>query len=169
MSGNFLSGQIPTTVGELASLKMINLNANYLEGLVPWSISLLPNLTSLLLYQNSFTGFGNLTDSLAQTFVNPLLQTQLTTIGIGRNLFSGTIPAEIFLLPNLLSLAALDNCWVGDIPPQICNATKLESLILDGLTGGSSCKKNVFPWLANLNFPSKCDIFQFNWEHFDYF
>ncbi len=58
------------------------------------------------------------------------------------NAFSGSIPKEIFLLPNITILVLSKNCFHGNLPKAMCEAETLTNLILDGLSSSTSCKSN---------------------------
>ncbi len=44
----------------------------------------------------------------------------------------------------LQNLAAVSNCFRGRLPSNICNASALVSLALDGLSTASSCRHKLF-------------------------
>jgi Leucine-rich repeat (LRR) protein len=51
-----LSGTIPASLGEIASLQSILLGSNLLNGTIPTELAQIPNLTSLELQSNFLTG-----------------------------------------------------------------------------------------------------------------
>jgi len=131
-AGNNLTGEIPSSIGNLASLTYLNLNNNELTGEIPSSIGNLTSLTNLNLNSNELTGeipssIGNLTS--------------LTRFSLGNNKLTGDIPKFI---GNLTSLTYLDlsgtyssssissiNKLTGEIPNSIGNLTSLTYLFLD--------------------------------------
>ena len=56
LSGNNLTGTIPTELGLLSSLEDLNLEANQLSGTIPTEMGLLSNLKELTLSFNQLTG-----------------------------------------------------------------------------------------------------------------
>jgi hypothetical protein len=99
---------------------------NHFTGRLPIGLSYLYYLETFLLQFNSFS--GNLDAFRPRNGSFPFL----SNIDISKNLFTGTLPAEAFLLPSLSSFAAVENCISGRISSDICRADKLISLALDG-------------------------------------
>ena len=80
---NKLSGEIPTSLGNLKALKLLNISYNNLYGRIPTSLGYLENLESLDLSHNNLS--GSIPQSLAK------LQ-QLTTLDVSNNKLTGKIP-----------------------------------------------------------------------------
>ena len=81
-----ITGEIPSSIGQLINLTKLWLHNNQLTGEIPPEIGNLTNLTSLSLSNNQFTGeipseIGNLTN--------------LTSLYLYDNQFSGEIPQEV--------------------------------------------------------------------------
>ncbi|MBY0379039.1 MAG: hypothetical protein K2P99_01420, partial [Burkholderiales bacterium] len=168
LSNNYLSGSLPTIIGNYPFINQIILNNNLFSSFLPslenntllvaleiannqfighLPISLLKNqyLQQLFLQNNHFSG------SLS-SFLNGTLQKRLVSIDVSANEFTGTLPIELFIdAPNLVSFAASSNCLEGSIPEVICQVTTLNSLSLDGLSTSSSCRKDLFPNIPGLN------------------
>ena len=109
---NQLTGQIPSSIGNLINLERLWLNGNEFTGEIPSSIGNLTNLEYLYLQDNQFTGeippeIGNLTN--------------LNSLSLYDNQLTGEIPVEIGYLTNLGSLDLSDNQLTGEIPSEICN------------------------------------------------
>tara|TARA_Y100001934_G_scaffold66425_1_gene82508 strand:+ start:1780 stop:2514 length:735 start_codon:yes stop_codon:yes gene_type:complete len=109
---NQLTGEIPSDIGKLINLEILNLNENQLTGEIPVEIGNLTYLTRLELYNNQLTGeippeIGNLTN--------------LTYLRLHNNQLTGEIPPEIGNLTNLTSLSLSYNQLSGVIPSEICN------------------------------------------------
>ena len=56
LSNNQLTGTIPTLVGTLTNLQLLDFSSNKLNGTIPTELGLLSNLNGLLLEANYFTG-----------------------------------------------------------------------------------------------------------------
>jgi len=108
-------------------------NTNWLDSSQP-----LETWHGLSLVNNRVTsinlGDNNLTGSLP-TEIGDF--TELNYLGLWSNLITGTIPSEIGNLSNLVELDLSPNAFSGTIPPEIGNLTNLEILWLNqnGLTG----------------------------------
>jgi len=147
-------------LGSLTELRYLDLGSNSLSGSVPRSFSNLVLLQHLLLANNSLTSF--LLDSPPTSFENlqvPTSFTNLNVVDLSNNAFSGSLSPYFFLLPKLDTFASSANCFNGTLPQSICNATKLKSLSLDGLSSGMSCKRLL--WSTGLrNGPLHFDAMQ---------
>ena len=56
LDDNQLTGEIPSTIGNLTNLEVLNLRSNQLTGEIPSEIGQLTNLTQLVLIENQLTG-----------------------------------------------------------------------------------------------------------------
>jgi len=137
LSYNQLAGTLPHTLSELSSVQILKVSMNKLSGVVPSSYRRLVNLTTFSLRGNSFYGdiFG---------FIDPAVQTQLSTLDISENAFNGNLHPGIFNLPALQTFIAGSNCFSGFMPENICSARLLETLVLTGLSSGVSCRDNIW-------------------------
>jgi hypothetical protein len=70
----------------------------------------------------------------------------LQTIDISINALSGTLPQELFQLPQLTSVAAGENCFdiKASFTNQICQGRNLTLLFMNGLETAPSCRINRF-------------------------
>ncbi len=143
LRGNGLSGTLPTSIGDLIYLQILNLgpfeNAtggrtfNSLSGGIPTSIQNLKELTVLdLHYAQGLT--GNIPAEIG-------LLPKLNKLDLSRNSLGGSLPASIFL--NLYDLELLDvssnQSIDGSFPATFAGVTKLKYLNLSdcGFTSGS--------------------------------
>ncbi|XP_065874959.1 receptor-like protein EIX2 [Euphorbia lathyris] len=146
ISGNFLSGNIPSSLNKmqqlavldlsnnqfsgnvfsdwegLEALNTIDLSNNNLSGGIPNTICSLPQLQILKLNGNNLS--GDLSFSLQNC-------TRLVTLDLGGNKFSGKIPNWIGERLVSISLVNLqDNKFSGSIPQQLCDLSDLHILNL---------------------------------------
>ncbi|GFQ02876.1 protein strubbelig-receptor family 8, partial [Phtheirospermum japonicum] len=115
LAGNSLTGNIPYSVSNMASLSYLNISQNMLSqsvgdmfanhsalttldisfnnftGDIPPSFASLTNLSTLLLQNNQLTGS-----------LNVLVGLPLTNLNVANNHFSGWIPQELISLPNFV-------------------------------------------------------------------
>ena len=106
---NDLSGTIPTELGNLGSLLILNLGENQLSGPIPTELGKLANLQTLYLHKNKLSG------TIPTQLGN--LQT-LNYLSLGGNQLSGTIPTQLGSLANLFQLYLYENKLSGTIPTE---------------------------------------------------
>lgn len=138
---NLLTSTIPESLSRLQQLQKLSLFNNFLEGTVPPSFSRLRNLVLLLLQNNQLTG-------PIMNIVNATHQPYLRTLQLSDNQFTGDIPDEPFRIPGFSQFSAVSNCLHGSIPHNICNATALNILALDGVGTARNCRILLFPKLT---------------------
>ncbi|XP_058076420.1 receptor-like protein EIX2 [Magnolia sinica] len=129
LSRNNLHGSIPPTLGGCTQMEALDLSGNHLSGPIPESIGLLTQLRTLHLNEN------NLSQELPSSMKNC---SSLETLDLGENTFSGCIPTWIGKsFPSLRILRLRSNTFSGEIPLQISNLTSLQVLDLanNHLTG----------------------------------
>ncbi|PON86272.1 LRR domain containing protein [Trema orientale] len=120
--GNQLSGKIPDDIGRLQRLTVLNLADNALTGEIPASIVSIGGLKHLDLTNNQLTGgipsnFGKLG--------------MLSRALLGRNQLTGTIPESISSMKRLADLDLSMNRISGPIPSSIGKMRVLATLNLD--------------------------------------
>jgi RHS repeat-associated protein len=115
-SGNNLTGTVPSQIGNLTYLILLNLGGNNLTGSFPNQLSQLSNLLHFIIPDNQFTG------SFPSSISNC---TNLIRIFAEFNQFSGSIPVEITTLKNLRGMQLDHNNFSGSIPAEIVNMRSL--------------------------------------------
>ena len=127
---NNLTGTIPTELGNLNNLKLLELSLNRsLSGPIPPDIGRLSRLQDLRMRRTGVSGpipaeFGMLAN--------------LRNLALGENALSGPIPAELGKLANLEMLSLAENDLTGSIPQelgQLANLKELEVANNVGMSG----------------------------------
>jgi len=119
LNSHNLTGTLPEELGELSSLKSLELFNNNLGGQIPVSLGNLLGLEVLKLSNNNLTGaipasLGNLTS--------------VHTIFLAYNQLTGTIPSSIGNLAALKILYLQGNSLTGTLPSSMANLSALEEL-----------------------------------------
>eukprot|EP00586_Coscinodiscus_wailesii_P011186 CAMPEP_0172498048 /NCGR_PEP_ID=MMETSP1066-20121228/108768_1 /TAXON_ID=671091 /ORGANISM="Coscinodiscus wailesii, Strain CCMP2513" /LENGTH=571 /DNA_ID=CAMNT_0013271157 /DNA_START=164 /DNA_END=1879 /DNA_ORIENTATION=+ len=137
-------GTLPSELGELVSLKTLNLSQNLIEGTIPPAIAALPHLEKFNLNQNMLSGYLPLFNSpvlLELTVADNLLfgslpstfgdrHERLEWLDLSGNSMYGRIPASIGHMKNLHTLTLSDNNFSGTIPAALGDAA-LNYLYMD--------------------------------------
>ncbi|XP_010464098.1 PREDICTED: receptor-like protein 12 isoform X1 [Camelina sativa] len=147
LSYNHLSGQIPSSFGNLSQLTSLYLSGNYFSGLIPSSLGNLFHLTSLRLYGNNLVGeipssLGNLSyltflDLSTNNFVGEIPSSfgslnQLSILRVDNNKLSGNLPLGLINLTMLSELSLFHNQFTGTLPPNLTSLSILESFSANG-------------------------------------
>ncbi|KAK2981730.1 hypothetical protein RJ640_005982 [Escallonia rubra] len=132
LSNCSIGGEIPAEIGNLTELINLELSSNKLTGEIPLEISKLTKLWQLELYDNQLT--GTLPVGLGQ-LVN------LEYFDASTNYLEGTL-SELRFLSNLVSLQLFENNFSGDVPEELGDFKKLVNLSLytNRLTGSLPLK-----------------------------
>ncbi|KAI7731952.1 hypothetical protein M8C21_008964, partial [Ambrosia artemisiifolia] len=120
LNDNKLSGEIPTSLERLTSLRALYLDYNLLSGTIPESLGNLTSLTVLVLSGNQLTGL--IPRSLGNLMV-------LRRLDLSENLLNGSIPFSIGRLSNL-EILYLNFNSLSSIPTSIGNLSELQFLDL---------------------------------------
>ena len=152
LGGNLLAGPIPSNLGKLSSLSVLDLRGNRLSGPIPPELGDL-ELTHLDLSRNKLSGplpplpvagwrrlthmdlSGNELEGSVPERIGR--STDLTYLDLSGNRLTGTIPPQIGNLTNLTGLNLSSNELTGPIPPELGNLARLVQLDLhdNRLTG----------------------------------
>ncbi|CAN6545272.1 unnamed protein product [Malus baccata var. baccata] len=153
LSNNFLEGKIPPSIGKLRELQSLDLSYNSLNSSIPSELGHCTNLTHLSLFSNKLNGelplslsnLKNLVELSLDTnlFIGQILPslvsnwTELVSLLLQHNSFSGTISAETGQLRQLQYLSLYSNEFSGEIPQSLGNLSQLQILDLSNnhLTG----------------------------------
>eukprot|EP01034_Spumella_vulgaris_P024643 gene24643-31011_t len=164
VGNNYLTGTIPQNIGNMSAthlnrMKTFDITNNSISGTIPATVNNLHRLVNFLLFTNLLTGtlpvmtnMSSLETFLAQDnyfhgnlhdlFAAPQV---INNIDVSANHFTGGIPSSVFDLPDLNTFAAVSNCLSGALPYNICNATLINTLALDGLSASAYCQKAILP------------------------
>lgn len=136
---NGLDGSLPESIGNLESLKQLDLSGNMLSGELPSNIRNLTNLEEISLYGNDFSGSIEVLTHL----------TKLRSIDLQFNHFSGPLPPSIANLVNLESLNLGANKFAGSLEP-LKDLSKLEILDVSNNRFSGAIPENICN-IPNLN------------------
>ncbi|XP_050231095.1 putative receptor-like protein kinase At3g47110 [Mercurialis annua] len=120
MGQNMISGGIPTSIGNLNSLTLLNISYNSLNGSIPNEIGELKNLQMLSLARNQLS--GSIPDSLGN------LQ-KLNQMDLSRNELVGGISNNFGNFHSMLSMDLSSNYLNGSIPREILNLPSLSKIL----------------------------------------
>jgi serine/threonine protein kinase len=107
LSGNALSGSIPSVIGDAVNLTTLILKGNSLSGSIPSTLGDCPKLTQLQLNDNQVSG------TIPATFGNLIA---LTNMDLSSNYLSGDIPSGFSQLRALEQLSLDQNALSGTLP-----------------------------------------------------
>lgn len=124
--------------GIWGALQDLWMSSNHFSSSIPSSLSNLIKLTNLLLHDNSLTG------SLDRC-ISPANQSNLQVVDLSNNLLTGSIPASVFALDSIIVIALVKNCLTTTLTTDMCGATRLTVLALDGLHTAERCQLRYFP------------------------
>ena len=112
MSGNQLSGTIPTEVGLLLSLRSLSLSFNQLKGTIPTEFTQCKLINELRISDNDLRG------TLPDLFQNT---TELRLLYLSNNRLSGEIPSSLWYIDSLFWLELQNNNLEGIVPEYYCD------------------------------------------------
>jgi Leucine-rich repeat (LRR) protein len=136
LSYNMFSGVLPTSMQSLSMIQFLDFSYNYFSGQL--RLSDLTTLQYLYLNHNLFT--GNLDLSLDDN-----LDRNLSSVDVSNNQLTGTLAPSLFGFSALEDFNAINNCFSGSIPAEICSASSLSVIMMDGLS--TNCKTPLLPLL----------------------
>lgn len=169
LSGNFLVGGIPGSLGNCSGLQTLVLYSNLLEEVIPVELGKLGMLEVLDVSRNSLSGsipsqLGNCSELSILVFTNlwdplPRATSLEGNVSLGQlasatpeyNYFEGEMPVEIITLPKLRLLWAPRATLEGRFPSNWgpCNSLEMVNFASNYFTGGiseglGSCNKLQF-------------------------
>ncbi len=139
LHNNNLSGNLPSTLNQLSSLKELLLGKNNIEGSIPSNITDLLNLEVLQLSNNQLS--GELPRQISK------LQ-NLKYLFLTNNTLEGEIPVSVIKLDKLKILYLGGNNFTGELPIFFDELEKLEALVISK-NNFSIPEKNIY---ANMGF-----------------
>lgn len=141
MSNLGLTGTIPTSIGDMTTLTLLDLSSNNIHSTIPTSIGLLSNLNSFKIFSNSLSG----------TIPRSLLNVRnLLVLILDRNSLSGQVPPWSGTWPLLKVLRVFSNSFSGSIPSSICASGSL-SLLWSYSNAALQCYASCLSKVSSLN------------------
>ena len=142
LSGNSLSGPIPSSIGNLSELQILLLGGTKLNGTIPKSLGLLSNLLAVSISLNFFTC------SLDEAHFSKLGKLEVLYISytpLFFNVNSNWVP------PFQLEYAGMSSCKIGpNFPTWLYTQRSLQVLLLP-LSGVSGKAPSWFwDWISNI-------------------
>ena len=128
-----LSGSLPSTIGQLITLRVLNLPYNALTGTIPGSVGSLTNLYYLNLNNNYLKGS-------IPSAVGSLVS--LTSLSLSGNALTGTIPPSLGALANLRAVVLSGNLLSGVVPTTLCQYVT-ELVVLDSSSSSLALNKGL--------------------------
>lgn len=125
LTGNILSGPIPSSFGNLNELTHLDLSSNCLSGDLPSSLSRMVNLVGIYVQDNRLSGH------IDQLFLNSMVW-RIESANLSNNFFNGNLPHSLGNMSYLTSLDLHRNMFTGEIPPELGNLMQLEYLDVSG-------------------------------------
>ena len=136
LNGNHFTGSIPSTMGKMENLKLLNLARNQFSGHIPKNIGSIPGLENADFGGNQLSSFQEGTKFTCRSLqvlllgsnkqfsmsLNALIETIESTKGslrifnISDCRFFGPIPAKLWAFQNLISVDLRNNRLIGEIP-----------------------------------------------------
>lgn len=175
LSANKLTGTIPPEIGDLTSLKWMNLSNNALSGNLPPEIGGLTALISLQISSAGLTGslpseLNNLTElenlnlsgnQLTGEIPTSLYSlTKLTTLNLSVNLLSGNISPLAGQLINLKYFSVFQNQLTGPLPDQIGDMVSLTEFIVSKNQLSGTIPATISGWTNLTNFSIFDNLFE---------
>ncbi|GMI78463.1 receptor-like kinase 7 [Hibiscus trionum] len=164
-----IEGKIPPAIGDLTELIELELQYNYLSGEIPMEIGKLHKLWQLELYNNELTGklpvgLRNLTkleffDASANNLEGDIAvvgsMTNLISLQLFQNRFSGGVPPELGDFKKLVNLSLYTNLLTGPLPQKLgswaeFNYIDVSENFLTGPIPPDMCKKGTMRALLML-------------------
>jgi hypothetical protein len=157
LENNSLTGAVPSSFSDLLSIIAIYLYSNFLTSTLP-SFGQSYQLQLVGVYYNHFTGtipllseneqlqylyldYNHLSGPVFDSITN---MSNLVSISISNNLFSGQLPTDYNDFSSLQDLSASSNCLSGSISLSICSLSRtLKSFDLSGAGGNPDCDSNL--------------------------
>ncbi len=147
LRGNNLTGPIPPEIGDLDSLKHLDLAHNPLNSPIPPELGNLTNLKTLFIHFNQLTGgfppeLGNLASleeiwGYRNDFTGPIPPelgnlSKLRIVRLAGNRLTGNLPPGLGDLADLRVLDLANNDLSGPVPPEFKGLPRLRELTLTG-------------------------------------
>ncbi|NQZ77545.1 MAG: T9SS type A sorting domain-containing protein, partial [Ekhidna sp.] len=142
LTGNGLSGMLPSEIGDMLSLQELYLGGNQIGGEIPAEIANLTQLSSLSMPRNNFV--GTIPAELGEL-------DNLVFLGLSNNQLSGDIPSELGNISSLSRIGLRNNRLEGSVPASLTDLQNLVNLNLH---------ENQFTGLPDFSGNTTLEVFQ---------
>eukprot|EP00978_Attheya_sp_CCMP212_P006757 scaffold15658_cov56-Attheya_sp.AAC.1 len=122
IKNTMVGGSLPTEIGNIRSLRLLDLTNSSLTGSIPSEFGKLNGLDIVYLNGNKIDG----------TLPEEMGDMTLSVLNLDDNLISGTIPSTFGKLGHINFISAENNMLTGTIPPALANLDNLDELRLKG-------------------------------------
>ena len=121
----------------MESLQLLDVSQNLFTGSLPSTLTRLRELNRFFVQKNKF-------GSTLEIFEDESFAAHVTNADFSSNQFVGSLPMALFNSTALLSVASVDNCLSTYLSADLCLASNLEVLVLDGIGTALTCRNSIF-------------------------
>ena len=137
----YITGTIPSAIGNLTALTKLNIGTNGVSGTIPETIGLLTSLTDVnFCSPNSVGASGRLSGTLPSSLRK---LTRLEALLVYQTQIIGTLPSWLGELTAMKSMGLHTNFFTGVIPESIFELTSLKDLRLNSNELSGTLSENV--------------------------
>ncbi|KAL6009207.1 hypothetical protein ACLOJK_022434 [Asimina triloba] len=143
MASNMIFGSLPSGIGNLVNLTLLDLEQNMLTGAIPLNIGKLRKMVELYMFDNKLSGeipnsFCNMTklnvlylsENNLEGNIPQCLENcrQLQDMRLDSNNLKGTLPKQLFTFPSLYQILIGNNSLSGNLQMEVGRLKSLQTL-----------------------------------------
>uniref|UniRef100_A0A1J3K677 Putative LRR receptor-like serine/threonine-protein kinase n=1 Tax=Noccaea caerulescens TaxID=107243 RepID=A0A1J3K677_NOCCA len=118
-----MSGEIPSSIGNITRLETLSLFNNSFEGTIP------PALGNCMYLLHLSIGYNKLNGTIPREIMQ---LSPLVTLSMEGNSLSGSLPKDVGRLEHLIKISLEHNDLSGKLPPGLGNCLSMEEIYLQG-------------------------------------